>query len=249
MTPAIEPTPYLLALETSGDVCGIALLYGESVVVEHQFVHKMHLSERLMEITDFVLQSAGITLKEVSAYAVGMGPGSFTGTRMGVVTIKVWADLFQKPLYGIDSLQALASEFCGLQNTLVLPVLPCRTDVVYTAPYPVDTLPPVPLSPIEAYSLDVVAGVVPQDDTRSILLCGEGVKRYGDRLTTLLQESGKTVSIVDTHFPRVGVIGKLAMVRYRQGDGGDDAVSLVPLYVAPPPITAPKRSFAVVTEA
>ncbi|MCX6378592.1 MAG: tRNA (adenosine(37)-N6)-threonylcarbamoyltransferase complex dimerization subunit type 1 TsaB [Armatimonadetes bacterium] len=241
-----SPLPYLLSIETSGDVCGIALLNGDDVVVEHSFSHKMHLSERFIETTDFLLKAGGIALNDVSAFAVGIGPGSFTGTRIGVTTVKVWADLYGKPLYGVNSLHALAAEFTGLEGLLIAPILPCRTDIVYSALYTVSQLTPVCLAPAEAYSLEELVQKVSAESPNGVLVCGEGCRRYGENLRGLLEAQGLNVSVVPTRFPRAGVIGKLAMRRFSAEEEGESAVSLVPLYIAPPPISTPKRSFSLV---
>ncbi len=241
-----SPLSYILAIETSGDVCGIALLHGEDVIVEHNFSHKMHLSERFMEITDFILKSAGIALADISAFAVGIGPGSFTGTRIGVTTVKVWADLYSKPLYGVDSLQALAAEFTGLEGVLVAPILPCRTDVIYAALYSVTSPIPRALTATAAFSLDEFAQKTAEASPESVLLCGEGCRRYGERLTGMLEAQGVRVSTIPTRFPRVGVIGKLAVTRFSANEEGESPMSLVPLYIAPPPISTPKRGFSLV---
>lgn len=241
-----SPSPYLLAIETSGDVCGIALLCGEEVLVEHNFSHKMHLSERFMEITDFLLKSAGITLADVSAFAVGVGPGSFTGSRIGVTTAKIWADLYAKPLYGVDSLQALAAEFVGLRTVFVAPVLPCRGETVYSALYSVESPLPNALVPVAAYALDELAQKICAASPESVLLVGDGCRRHGERLLGLLEAQGVRASVGDSRFPRVAAIGELAMARYAAKEEGESAMSLVPLYIAPPPISTPKKGFSLI---
>ena len=87
-----------LGLDTSGDVCSIAISQGETLLSEYRFTHRMHLSERMLDDLVRLLASCDLTLKEVDYFAVGIGPGSFTGTRVAVTTVKMWTDTLQKPV-------------------------------------------------------------------------------------------------------------------------------------------------------
>ena len=123
----------LLALDTSGDVCSVALLRGGQLVSEHTFLHRMHLSERLLDHFSAVLGDANASLDDVAAFGIGIGPGSFTGTRIGVMTLKTLAAVQRRPIYAVDSLLAVAGSYRGVERSLVVPMLPCRTGVVFAA--------------------------------------------------------------------------------------------------------------------
>lgn len=234
-----RPIP-VLAIETSGDVCGVALLRGGLLLVEHTFRHEMHLSERLMQVVDFVLKQAGLTLPDIEGFAVGVGPGSFTGTRIGVMTAKTWAALFGKPVVGIDSLMALAASYSGLLDTVVVPLLPCRKDVVYTCPFVVNGPFPDPAADPAALTLDELTALLVAQDTRRVLLCGPARERYGDDLAARLQSREVLVYQGSGLFPRASDVGHLALLRLESDLPLDDPLALVPLYISPPPITLPK---------
>src|ERR1051326_1892282 len=125
-----DPPEILLAMETSVDVCGAAVFRNGLLAAEHTFRHGMHLSERLMAHLDAVLKEADATLEQVEAFAVGIGPGSFTGTRIGVMTMKTLASVRERPLVGISGLAALAHEYTGLHGVAVTSLIPCRAGVV-----------------------------------------------------------------------------------------------------------------------
>ena len=129
----------ILALETSGDTCGIALMRGERLISEHTFRHEMRLSERLIAFTDRLLNDADVEISDVDVFAVGIGPGSFTGVRIGVMTAKTWAKTLKKPLFGVNALEALASYYMGLNDTVTIPLLSCRAGLVYAACYNIET--------------------------------------------------------------------------------------------------------------
>src|SRR5215510_5074121 len=101
----------ILAVETTADLCSIAIRTDSCTLVERSFRHRMHLSERLIDDVDSLLKDAGLELRNIELFAVGVGPGSFTGVRIGVTTVKTWSDLMAKSVAGVTSLDALAQEY------------------------------------------------------------------------------------------------------------------------------------------
>lgn len=234
------PASLLVALETSGDLCGVAVLRDGALMVEQTFRHQMHLSEGLLDTLQTVLGAANASLADVMALAVGIGPGSFTGTRIGVMTAKTLAAVRGIPLYGVVGLEALAWAYRGLQNVQIVPILPCRTDVVFTARYDVSGSIPVVEAepdalPIEALVERLIADAVPH-----VLFCGAAVPRYREKLQSLLADHNVTVSFGEEQTPRAGLIGALAHLRAVAGEPSATPFDLVPLYISPPPITMPK---------
>src|SRR5579871_1570751 len=236
-----EAPEVLLAMETSGDVCSVAVFREGRFVAEHTFRHGMHLSERLMGHVDAVLRDGDVTLAHVTAFAVGIGPGSFTGTRIGVMTIKTLAAVLEKPVVGIGSLDALAAEYLGLAEVCVVPILPCRAGVVYTCPLMVSEARPHPISEPAALSLAELAALLVEREPQSVLFCGEAVGRYAAGLQELLSDAPFPVSFGQVRFPRASLVAQLAHDRLQINPAGEDVLSLVPLYISPPPISAPKQ--------
>ena len=120
MSDSIPKSSIVLAIETSGDICGVAVLRNGELIAEHTFRHGMHLSERLIGHIDGVLEESSASLEALDIIAVGIGPGSFTGTRVGVMTAKTLASLRKVALYGINAMEAHAFEYAGLADTAVL---------------------------------------------------------------------------------------------------------------------------------
>lgn len=230
----------ILAMETSGDVCSVAVQRDGQLVAEHTFRHNMRLSERFFGEVEGVLNNADAKLDDVTAFAVGIGPGSFTGTRIGVMTMKTLAEARHKPLYGINSLEAIAAAYQGLEVVLVVPLLPCRTGVVFTGGYNVDETAPIAVIAPAALTLEELTAQLAELDRRHIVLCGPAMPKHRDDLFARLSGQGKRTSCGLAAIPQAAHIARLAGLRIAQGDGGDDPLELVPLYIAPPPISQPK---------
>lgn len=236
MTEAALGSGLLLALETSGDVCGVAVLRTGLFIAERTFRHGMHLSERLMGHIDGVLTDASASIADVDVFAVGLGPGSFTGTRIGVMTAKTLAAVLGRPIVGVDGLAALAAAYLGLSESIVVPLLPCRAGVVYTAAFRVDGVAPEMLFGAEALTpADLIARLEEIGATR-VLFCGPAGARY----RVELEAAPFGVAFGAALFARASAVGGLAAARLASGQASDDAVALVPVYVSPPPITLPK---------
>jgi tRNA threonylcarbamoyladenosine biosynthesis protein TsaB len=242
--PAVTDLDLWLALETSGDVCSVAVQRGETFLAEHIFRHGMHLSERLIGHIDSVLRDADATLPDVTAFAVGIGPGSFTGTRIGVMTFKTLAAVEAKPLFGVSGLEALAAEYVGLRGTLVLPLLPCRPGTVFTSLYAVGGETPLALTEPAAVAVSALFALLDGQEPGALICCGPAAPRYEAELRAVWPERADTLSFGKSSDPRAALVARLAQTRSASGGVPDDPVALVPLYIAPPPITLPK-SFAV----
>jgi len=223
-----------LALGTSGELCSVAIRDGQGTLVERIFRHRMHLSERLVGDVEAVLADAGATLAGIDALAVDIGPGSFTGLRIGVMTVKTWADVLDKPVAGITALDALAAEQPVYEGATVLAVIRARPGTVYARAFAMQTesltalTDAAVLAPAE---LPPLLGEAPVICT----VCGDGLARHGVEIASALREAGHTVALGSADAPRASTVARLAAVRVAAGLR-DDPLTLSPLYIAPPPI-------------
>jgi len=124
-----------LALDTTTDVSGIALADESGLIAEYNFAHRMDLSRRLMPNIVALLTDCGMEMKDVQALGVSIGPGSFTGLRIGVVTAKTLAQALGIPIAGIVTLDLLAHQFDYLPEAIICPLIKVRKGEVYYAFY------------------------------------------------------------------------------------------------------------------
>ena len=119
----------ILAVETSSKVCAVALLEDKTLIKEEIIEDENTHSEKLMPLIDKVLQETNIKLDEIDLFAVDKGPGSFTGIRIGVATIKAFMDAKNIPGIGITSLECLA--YNVEKDGLICSIIDARNDNVY----------------------------------------------------------------------------------------------------------------------
>lgn len=123
----------ILALETSTDLCSLALRENGELLAELTIRGRQDLCRLLAPRIEQMLREAGRTPADTSAVAVGLGPGSYTGLRIGVATAKTLAQALEKPIVGVSTLEALAVPAAFLSDALICPVLPAHGEEVFAA--------------------------------------------------------------------------------------------------------------------
>lgn len=217
----------ILGLDTSADTCSVAVVRGAECLAEYQFVHGRRLTERLPGILEFVLKDAQITLEALDAIAVGLGPGSFTGVRVGVTMAKVWAETLGKRLIGVSSLDVMTRPIAGT-GVGVVAVVPSRKDEVIAAFYKPDRANPV-FEPKVLRTDEVLEQACEVLGDERILIVGE----CAHWITVPPALVGRFQ--VRASAPRAFWVARLGNARLRV-HGPDDPATLAPLYIAPPPI-------------
>ena len=127
----------LLALDTSSPQVSVALSDGDHVVVELTSEQTMKHGEQLAPLIARALDSTGIGRQELTAIAVGVGPGPFTGLRVGLVTARTLGFVLEIPVHGVCSLDVLAVQAVGTGavSTAFLVATDARRKEVYWATY------------------------------------------------------------------------------------------------------------------
>ena len=98
----------ILAIETSSKVCAVALLENDILIQEKILEDENTHSVKLMPLVDELLRETKTNIQDIDLFACDKGPGSFTGIRIGIATIKAFMDVTNKKAVGITSLETLA---------------------------------------------------------------------------------------------------------------------------------------------
>ena len=219
----------ILGIDTSTPIGSVALIDGDNLVAEHTLNIVQAHSSRLMPAIDNVLKWGNITADALDGCAVGIGPGSFTGSRIGVATIKSLCYALDKPIVGVSTLEAIAYNL-RWANGVICPLLDARRREVYGAVFEGGTTWQR-LSEDLCLSIDAF---LDQLDTHASSNCpvnfvGDGLATYGDAVRERL---GERVCFVDAIFnvPRGSTIAHLGAQCLQHGES-DNYWTLVPNYV------------------
>ena len=218
----------LLALETATDTCGVAVWQDGRVLAQSHLQRPRIHAERLTPLVEEVLAHAGADRAALDAVAVSMGPGSYTGLRIGVSTAKGWALAADADLVGVPTLEAYAAclQPMAAPGDIVAALLDARRDEVYAGAYRRTTEGLVPHADTTALTVDDLPDWLGSVDGQ-LWVVGDG----GEKSRSVLDE---------VHVPRIlapaEVSPSAAWVarrgRARLGEKGpDDRASFEPLYV------------------
>lgn len=179
-----------LAVDTSGPSLSVALGGDGGIIFECVQQNGLTHSESLMPLVDTALTAGGLAAADVDAFIAVTGPGSFTGVRIGVATIKALAHAAKKPCAGVNALELLAMA-CAYADGIVCPLRDARAGQVYAAAFRNGARA---LDDAAMRLEDFLARVTPLGDC---LFVGDGAAAYRD----VLEEHGR-IAPENLHAPR-----------------------------------------------
>ncbi|HMB94167.1 MAG TPA: tRNA (adenosine(37)-N6)-threonylcarbamoyltransferase complex dimerization subunit type 1 TsaB [Rhodothermales bacterium] len=234
--------PTLLALETATDVCSVALMADGQILADLTLRRPRAHAESLVPMIQDALRYAGLTASALDAVAVSMGPGSYTGLRIGMSTAKGLAMAVDAKLMGVPSLEAMAA--AAVQRVapgdVIGALFNSRRHEVYAAAFrrgAESTLEP--LAGAEALLLDDLPGWLENLAGDRLWLVGEGVPRA----EPLLPDLHRNVQVLAPEIvaPSATWIAKQAVPRYEQGLF-EDLAAFEPFYLKAFVAKKPKAS-------
>jgi tRNA threonylcarbamoyladenosine biosynthesis protein TsaB len=217
----------ILAVDTSTSLGSIALVEGLQVRAELSLNVSVTHNQRLLPGIHRLLANVSWTLESLDGLALGLGPGSFTGLRIGMSVMKGLAFASGKPLAGVPTLDALAANV-SIAPWRICPILDARKGEVYTALY--QGRGGFDVERVTPYLVVKPERLVALINERTVFL-GDGLSRYGDYLAA---ELGDRMVRAPDHLNVVygSAIAWLAMARLQRGLR-EDLSACVPLYVRP----------------
>lgn len=229
----------VLGLDTSTDTGGVAVASDGVLLAEYNLaLQRTTHSERLLLVVRQVLQDAGTSSEPgappVEGIAVAVGPGSFTGLRIGVVTAKSLAYAWNVPVVGVSTLDALAYQAAG-GAAVVCAVMDARHGNLYSAVYDVTGELPAPLlAPGLRRASDLFSNLAAELTEAgygegAIGFVGDGVEPYWD---VIRRDVGPRAVRTAVAFARLrsGAVADYGRHRLLRGEA-DDPMQLAPVYL------------------
>lgn len=216
----------VLGIETATMICSAGIARDEQVIGEFRLAIKNIHAEALVESIRNLLLLLNLPFSALDGIAVSIGPGSFTGLRIGVATAKGLAFSLGKPLLGIETLYAQAeAALANARSEFIVPVIRSRQNEVYAARFHFDRGALKCVEPAATFSSTEFAGWIKPP----ALICGNAASMI---VTAGLLDGKKEIDLMaESACPLSG--GKIAELGLRQIMRGetDDVGALEPLYV------------------
>ena len=214
-----------LAFDTSTKTASVALLKGEILLIE-QFINtgKNH-GETLLPAIENILTIAGIGIAEIGLLAVTVGPGSFTGLRVGASSAKGLAFSKGTPIVGVSTLDALAANVTS-GSMKICPMLDARKKEVYAALYRIsETGFPERITDEQVISPEILLA----DMDEEILCLGDGAIAYGDLIRLKMSDKAHFVP-GPLNYIRASSVGLIGLKKFHDGDSLN-SLKLTPRYL------------------
>ena len=214
----------ILAVDTATKSCSVAVIEGDSLLAELTTINRQTHSRHLLNSIDTVMGKAGLIISQLDGFAVSIGPGSFTGLRIGITTIKGLAFSLNKPVVGVSSLETLAFQ-CKQSPYLICPAIDARKHEIYFCHYRYQN------GKLKKEGPERVAS--PAAALRGIrehcVFVGNGAKLYQKLISIELGDLAHFVA-ESRHTLQAAAVARLSLSRFKRQET-DDVHLLVPHYI------------------
>ena len=215
----------ILALETSGSNCSVALIDEEKVIADFNCNTGTTHSQNLMPLIDTLLKQTNLTLDNIDLLACCQGPGSFTGIRIGISTIKAFSDAQNIPVIGITSLESLAYNIP--KSGYIVSLIDAKNDNVYYSLFKNNN---GQYEKADEYKSDNIQNILTSlsNYNTSFIFVGTGAQLHHDLIAQTYPNSqfANETQNIQTSIS----IGKSAYNKFKNGIYGDSN-SLLPIYL------------------
>lgn len=214
--------PVILSLETSTDVCSVALHDGNKLLAQAEIHEPQSHAAMLAPLVDAVCREAGISLKQIAAVAITQGPGSYAGLRIGASTAKGLCYALDIPLISIGTLELLAFQGHSLNpsQALLCPMIDARRMEVYclVTDHQLELLRPVAAEIIDETSFAELL-----EDVKMLFL-GNG----SNKCRKVIRHPNAL--FLEGIYPQAGILGVMAEEKFKSG-AFEDLMQFKPFYL------------------
>jgi tRNA threonylcarbamoyladenosine biosynthesis protein TsaB len=224
----------ILGVDTTTKFLALAV-YDNGKVCEYNVELGRRHSSLLVPVIARALGALGLDVCDIDYFVCGLGPGSFTGMRIGLAAIKGFSYALRKPLVGISTLDILAAAVEPQQDRVIVPAIDAKRDLIYCSAY---RYKKNQLTRIRPYRLLTQEAFLRQAPRHS-LLCGDACALYKDKI--IREIKGVTILDREYWFPQGRALINRALARIKLGKL-DDPFTVKPLYLYPKECQIKKKS-------
>lgn len=214
----------ILSIETSGKVCAVALTEDENLIKEEILEDENTHSVKLMPLVDKLLKETNHNITDIDLFACDIGPGSFTGIRIGVSTVKAFIDVTNKKAIGATSLEILAQNV--KEDGIICTLIDAKNSNVYFGMF--EKSGDI-CKPIEEFRFDNINNIINlvKNKNKKIFFVGNGSTAYKDMIESELKNATVLLRKEENEL-NARNIGKIAFQNKNQAV---DTNNLKPIYL------------------
>lgn len=204
----------VLAIDTSSSVAAVAVSRDGVLLGEYTLNNGLTHSQRLLPMVDELLKSLNMTIKDIDAFACSTGPGSFTGLRIGIASVKGFAFAENKPCVSVSGLEAMAYNHIHT-DYIICPLMDARAGQVYNATYRRYRGKLKMIIPPRAVEIETVIREL-SETGKTVLFLGDGVKPNLEIIKTLGEKA--VIGEFNNNMQRAATIALIAEEKIKKGE-------------------------------
>lgn len=214
----------ILAMDTSSVNATVAVCDENRILGEYTVSNEKAHSQIIMPMLESLLNHCSLTIKDIDVFAVALGPGSFTGLRIGISAMKTLAQSLSKPIIGVSSLDEVASSFFGTDK-IICPIFDARRNEVYNALY---------LNGNKFVSERVVDfdELLIELSQKQVIFAGDAIIKYRDKILSF-NNPNWLIAPGSLSMQRASALASVALARALDSDF-DNLYDLSPIYLRLP---------------
>lgn len=216
----------ILGIDTSTMAASVAVIEDNQLVCEYTINTKKTHSQKLMPMIENMLKESDLNINDIDLIGICVGPGSFTGLRIGMATAKAIAHVNNIPIVGVTSLEMLAANM-NLCDKKICSILDAQRNQVYTAKFEYIGNRLVQINDTDVLEIDKLINEISASEDDYILI-GEAVYKYEEKLKDI-----ENISIPSPshNVTKASSLCSIALEKYNQGENIESCYTINPMYI------------------
>lgn len=216
----------ILGIDTSTMAASVAVIEDNKLICEYTINTKKTHSQKLMPMIENMLKESDLSIKDIDLVGVCIGPGSFTGLRIGMATAKAIAHVNELPIIGVTSLEMLAANM-NLCDKKICSILDAQRSQVYTAKFEYNKDKLVQIEDVDVIEIDKLLEDISLKQEEYILI-GEAVYKYEDKIKDI---DNILVPASSHNMTKASSLCALVKEKYDSGEKTDSCYTINPMYI------------------
>lgn len=216
----------ILSVDSSSVTASVAITENGKIISEKFINNGLTHSQTLMPMVEDVINESGVSVKDIDLFAITNGPGSFTGVRIGIASVKGMADALSKKCLAVSTLEAIAEPLKN-DDVIACAVMDARCNQVYTASFNLGNR----LCEDKAILIDELGEELKQYD-KKVVFIGDGSMLCYEKLFTIIRNC--ETADENIRYVHGSSVGFVAEEKIRNGEEPISSANLVPFYLRLP---------------
>lgn len=216
----------ILSVDTSSSVCAVSILENDKIINEKIVDNGRTHSENFMSLLDEVLKESNIDLDDIDLIACCVGPGSFTGIRIGIASIKAIAEIKQIPIVSVTSLESLAYNVEKVDKEVIISMIDARNNQVYAGVFDKEHK-----KIMDYFAEDINEVLDKLSNFDNLIFVGDGTVIHKDLISEKLKD--KNVKFIEGNLNKQNAnsLGRCAYKKFLEKENIESADTLRPVYL------------------